>query len=188
MSTQAISQSGPVERSGIAVTAGSRAPEHRSLMILALGVCAAAGVIAGSATRFPAVAGGEFRSEAQAAGWPAASAPIAIDGTRAALRELGVRNVAECDAACAARSATSAAPFETAGAQAVIVAGGSADVAIFVHRLRAAGSHAMVVLSSPADPADVVRRLPEAERHWLMVALPAAPGLAVVGRDGSVVD
>lgn len=170
------------------------AAPRRSLVILAVAICAGAGVFAGAqygrddfaATR--AFAGGAHAgTRATVPG--IASGARAIDGSRQALYALGIRDIASCDAACTAQPSAAARRIAATGAQAVIVAAPSESAVALVHDLRQARSDALVVLAAPADPAEVVRRLPDDERIWLAVARDAGPvTLAIVARNGRVLD
>lgn len=168
--------------------AGAAAP-RRSLMILAVGICAGAGVLAGAQYGRDDFAAIRAPASARATVPGLASGSRAIDAARHALNALAIRDIASCDADCALQPSAAAHRIAVAGAQAVIVAAPSQQAAALVHDLRRAGSYALVVLAAPADPAEVVRRLPEDERVWLAAARDAGPvGLAIIARNGRMLD
>lgn len=167
---------------------------RRALVIVAVGLCAGAGLVAGAQSERTGAAPIPGPLDARSAGAALASGPQAIDAARRSLHALGIRDVRLCDERCAVGRPAVVGRIVADRAQAVIVSAPSADAAALVHDLRQAGSQAMVVLTVPADPAEVVRRLPGDERTWLATVVSGgAPGagsmrLAIVGRHGSVLD
>lgn len=190
MATDAFMQ--PLARGGWAAarTTFRGAAGRCAAAVVVGGLCAVAGFVAGTQDArnvAPAVAG---FAAAGAAGRASASGPQAVERARDALRSLGMRDVAFCDAGCAMRPVAAARRVATGRTQAVIVSAASADAAALVHDLRQAGSDAMVVLTSPADPIEVVRSLPRDERVWLAAPVDGSGPfrLAIVGRYGSLLD
>ncbi len=193
MTTDAFTQPLP----GAARSAGravARVPAaHGVLMLVAMCLCAGAGLVAGSRDGRDAAAATGRAVVANRADAAIASGPPAVEAARRALAALGMRDIAQCDASCAMQTPVAARRLAADRVQAVIVSGSSPAAAALVHGLRQAGSHAMVVLIAPAEPGDVVRRLPGDERTWLTAAVgngntPASIRLAIVGRDGDVLD
>ena len=194
MTTHAVTRPiAGVDRPAARTTARTAAP-RRSLVILAVGICAGAGVFAGAQYGRDDFAA----AQALARGTPAsarstvasaASGTRAIDGARQALYALGIRNIASCGAVCTMQPSAAALRIAATRAQAVIVAAPSERAAALVHDLRHARNYALVVLAAPADPAEVVRQLPDDERIWLAAARDAGTvRLAIVAHNGRTLD